>query len=378
MSKLQGFPLFHIFDIPIDLDASWLLMAALITGTLALSYYPAEIQKWPPELYWILGFLTVALLFGSLIVHVIGQSWMALRSKVPLRKMSLFIFGGVPNAEAEPPSPAAEVRAALSGPAVSLLLAGLFFLAQLAVRGDRAVGDMFQFLVYANLAIAIFDLIPGFPLDGGEIVHAILWKGGFDARKATLISTNLGRVFALLILLAGVWQMAASSFGIGLLIATVGVLLEIAASSHGHLLTLHGRLAQYQVVQAMSLEYPNIPADISLQTLVEQYKAGDKERAFVVEVNDDLRGLLTHEDIYRTPRSEWKMLRAVQAMLPVSFMKSVEPQASLEQALEKMDEEEINFLLVKTGNQVTGLISRHDILHFLQSEKEGVTQSPLG
>ena len=195
-------PLGRILGIPIGLDYSWFLIFALLTWMLAGSYYPAEFKNWPPLLYWFMGAVTAIMLFVSVLLHELGHSVVALRYKVPVRSITLFIFGGVAQIGAEPPSAIAEFFIAIAGPIVSLVLAVLFSVVQPAVAGIQPFWGLAKYLAYINFALVLFNLIPGYPLDGGRVFRAIVWAVTKNMRRATLIAANVGRFFGFLFIFA--------------------------------------------------------------------------------------------------------------------------------------------------------------------------------
>lgn len=165
----QNIPMGRILGIRIGLDYSWFLVFALLTWLLAQGYYPVEFKNWPSLLYWFMGVLTAIMLFVSVLLHELGHSLVALRYKMPVRSITLFIFGGVAQIGAEPPSAIAEFLIAIAGPVVSLTLAAFFYAVQPLVNGIQPLLALVKYLAYVNLALAVFNLIPGFPLDGGRV-----------------------------------------------------------------------------------------------------------------------------------------------------------------------------------------------------------------
>ena len=165
----QNIPLGRILGIRIGLDYSWFLVFALLTWLLAQGYYPVEFKNWPSLLYWFMGVLTAIMLFVSVLLHELGHSLVALRYKMPVRSITLFIFGGVAQIGAEPPSAIAEFLIAIAGPVVSLTLTAFFYAVQPLVSGVQPLLGLAKYLAYINLALVVFNLIPGFPLDGGRV-----------------------------------------------------------------------------------------------------------------------------------------------------------------------------------------------------------------
>ena len=248
----HNIPLGKILGIPIGLDYSWFVIFALLTWMLATNYYPAEFKDWPLLLYWLMGAVTAVTLFLSVLLHELGHSAVALRYKIPVRSITLFLFGGVAQIGAEPPNAIAEFLIASAGPLVSLILAVLFYAVQPLVGGIEPLLGLAKYLAYINLALVLFNLIPGYPLDGGRVFRAIMWAITGNMRRATLIAANGGRFFAFLFIFIGVWLMVRGNFGGGLWIVFIGWFLDTAASAQIQQVMIQSLLTGHKVSQAMS------------------------------------------------------------------------------------------------------------------------------
>jgi Zn-dependent protease len=363
-------PLGRILGIPIGLDYSWFLIFALLTWTLAVSYFPAEFANWPPLVYWITGALTAIMLFVSVLLHELGHSVIALRYKIPVRSITLFLFGGVAQIASEPPSAVAEFFIAIAGPIVSLALAVLFTLVKPALTGIEPLWGLAKYLAYINFALVLFNLIPGFPLDGGRVFRAIVWALTKNMRRATLLAANSGRFFGFLFILVGVWQVLGGNFGGGLWIAFIGWFLDNAASAQVHQVVFQGLLAGHTVSQAMSGRCASVPADLTLEQLVDEHILGSGRRCFLVHRGESTIGLMTLHRIKDVPRPDWGRTSAEQVMIPLEKWKRTQPDAGLWTALQQMDRDGVNQLPVMTGSQVVGMLSREDVITFLRTAQE--------
>jgi Zn-dependent protease len=214
-------PIGRVLGIPIDLDYSWFLIAALITWILAVNYYPAEFKGGTSAEYWLMGAVTAVLFFGSIVVHELAHSWVALRYKIPVQRITLFIFGGVSQIAGEPPSASAEFLIAVVGPLTSLALAAIFFLLERLLVSAPPALAVAKYLALINGLLGLFNLIPAFPLDGGRIFRAIVWGMNKNFRRATLIAASTGRFFGFLLIIAGVWQALRGNVINGLWIAFI-------------------------------------------------------------------------------------------------------------------------------------------------------------
>ncbi len=366
----HNIPLGRILGIPIGLDYSWFVIFALLTWMLAGSYYPAEFKDWSPALYWFVGGVTAIMLFVSVLLHELGHSVLALRYKIPVRSITLFLFGGVAQIGAEPPSALAEFLIAIAGPLVSLALAAFFYMVEPFVAGTEPLLGLAKYLAYINLALVVFNLIPGYPLDGGRVFRAIVWATTRNMRRATLVAANVGRFFAYLFILVGVWQMLSGNFGGGVWIAIIGWFLDNAASSQVHQVMFQGLLAGHKVSQAMSTHCPAVAADLTLQQLVDEHILGSGQRCFLVNRGNDTIGLMTMHRIKEVPRLEWATTSVAHAMIPVQDAKRIDPETGLWDALQKMDRDGVNQLPVTRDHHVIGMLSREDVITFMRTVKE--------
>jgi Zn-dependent protease len=310
------------------------------------------------------------MLFASVLLHELGHSVVALRYSIPVRSITLFLFGGVAQIGAEPPTAIAELLIAIAGPLVSLALAALFFVVQPLVAGIEPLLGLAKYLAYINLALVLFNLIPGYPLDGGRVFRAIVWSITGNMRRATLIAANVGRFFAFLLIFVGVWQMFSGNFSGGLWIAFIGWFLDNAASGQLQQTMSQGLLEGHRVSQAMSTRCTAVSADLTLQQLVDDHILGSGQRCFLVNRGDATVGLMTLHRIKEVPRPSWATTTAAQVMLPLAQSKQIDPDTELWAALQEMDRDGVNQLPVTRGQQVVGMLSRDDVISFLRTLQE--------
>ncbi|MGH7145044.1 MAG: site-2 protease family protein [Planctomycetota bacterium] len=360
-------PLGKIFGIPIGLDYSWFLIFGLLTWMLAASYYPTEFKHWTPLQYWATGALTSIALFASVLLHELGHSVVAMRYKIPVRSITLFLFGGVAEIGSEPPGPLAEFLIAIAGPFVSLVL-GVFFMLLLPVTAPvETIYGLVEYLAYINIALVVFNLIPGYPLDGGRVFRAIVWAITGNMRRATLIAANVGRFFAFLFFGLGVWAIFSGDLGGGLWIIFIGWFLDKTASAQIQMTLLRGLLAGHTVAQAMGDRCAEIPAYLTLQELVDDHVLGAGQRCFLVHQDNSHLGLMTLHRIKEIPRTEWPLTTAGEVMLPLDQSRQVTPQTGLWAALQLMDRGGVNQLPVLADGRVVGMLSREDVITFLST-----------
>jgi Zn-dependent protease len=360
-------PIGRVLGIPIDLDYSWFLIAALITWMLAVSYYPVELRGGTSAEYWLMGAVTAVLFFVSIVVHELAHSWVALRYKIPVHRITLFIFGGVSQIAGEPPSASAEFLIAVVGPLTSFALAALFYFLEPLFANIAPALAVAKYLVLINGILGLFNLVPGFPLDGGRVFRAIVWGVNKNFRRATMIAASTGRFFGFLFIFWGVWQALRGSVANGLWIAFIGWFLESAAVAQIQQQMVQGLLVGHKVSEVMGDACTHVPGDISLQKLVEQEVLAHGRRCFLVDRGDRVVGLLTLHNMKEIPRSSWTTTTAAQAMMPVEKLSSIDPKAELWTAMEKMGRDGINQMPVMLGNNFVGMLSRGDIVKYLQT-----------
>jgi Zn-dependent protease len=360
----------RILGIPIGLDYSWFLIFALLTWSLSTNYFPSEFTNWTVAQYWAAGAATTILMFASVLLHELGHSVVALRYKIPVRSITLFVFGGVAQIGSEPPSAIAEFWIAIAGPITSFALAVFFGLLRFVVGGFAPLLAIAGYLAYINGTLGLFNLIPGFPLDGGRVFRAVIWGVTHNLRRATLIAAGVGRFIAYGFIMLGVWQIFNGNFGNGIWIAFIGWFLENAASSQIHQQTTQDVLAGHHVADAMRRDYASILPNTTLEQLINKHILGNGQRSLVVKQDDRVAGLLTLHNVKAIPASDWSTKTAAQVMIPVADMKWIRPDAELADALGEMDRDGVNQLPVMERDQMLGVLGRDDVISFLRTVSE--------
>jgi len=365
--RKQTFLLGRIFNIPIGLDYSWFLIAALITWSMATSYYPGEFGNWSQSLYWLIGAATAIMLFASVLLHELGHSLVALGYKIPVNGITLFIFGGIAEIGENPPSAKAEFWIALAGPAVSFALAIFFSIIQVAVSAAEPLFALVKYLAYINGALGLFNLIPGFPLDGGRVLRSVIWGITGNLHRATLIATMIGHIIAYLFIATGIYQLFNGSIANGIWIAFIGWFLISASAAELQRQTMQEQLADHTVAQVMNQDYQSISPEMVLQELVEDYILTSGQRCFVVEQNGEVVGLLTLHQIKQVPTERYATVAAKQAMLPLEQLKHTAPDTKLWDALQEMESRGVNQLPVLANGHIQGMLDRGDVISFLRT-----------
>ncbi|HTV60618.1 MAG TPA: site-2 protease family protein [Verrucomicrobiae bacterium] len=359
-------PIGRLFGITIDLDYSWFLIVGLLTWILAVSYYPVEFRGWSKGEYWLMGLITAVMLFVSVLIHELGHSVVAKRFGLSVPRITLFLFGGVSQIAAEPPSAAVEFWIAVVGPVVSFALAALFWELEQLLAWSQPLYALAKYLALLNLILGVFNLIPGFPLDGGRVFRALVWRITGKYQRATAIAGVTGRFFGFFLIFIGVWEALSGNFIGGLWIAFIGWFLESAAGSQLQQEVLKHLLGEHKVIDAMKRDFPEIAGSVTLQELVDNHVLPGGNRYFIVRDSGGTAGMVTLGGIRSVPRAAWADTTAAQIMVPLEKLATTRPDAVLWSALEKMGRDGVNQLPVVQGNSVVGVLSRDDLLHYLQ------------
>jgi Zn-dependent protease len=363
-------PVARIFGISIGLDYSWFLILVLFTWALAASYYPTAYPTWSRAEYWIMGAVTALMFFVCVLLHELGHSVVAMRFQIPVRSITLFIFGGVSQIEGEPRSAGAEFWIAIAGPLVSGALAVVFTLLRPAVAGVSPLLALTTYLAYINGALAVFNLIPGFPLDGGRVLRAVLWSSTRSLRKATVTAATIGRFVAFAFIVWGIAQIFAGQLGNGLWIVFIGWFLENAASAQVQQQVVGGLLAGHTAKEAMNPHYVSVSAATPLQDLVDHHILGSGSRSIMITRDNEIVGLVTVHEITAVPRERWPTTTVAEAMTPIARLKRVQPTTGLWEAMTEMDHDGVNQLPVMEDGRILGMLTRGDVISYLHTLKE--------
>ncbi len=356
-----------LFGIDIYIHISWIIIVVLMTWSLAVGWFPVLYHGFSAITYWVLGFIAAILLFVSVLLHELAHSVVARMRGLPVKNITLFIFGGVSNIEREPGSPGIEFQMAVVGPLTSLLI-GVLSLGVLYVLGipDSPLGAILGYLGFANILLGIFNLIPGFPLDGGRVLRSIVWKIDGNLRRATRVVTIVGQIISYLFILFGIWLFFVGYFIDGLWFGFIGWFLLSSAQAANSEVALQSVFRGVTVGEVMNTTPTTVPANISLQRLVDEYFLPYGLRsAFVIQV-DQLAGLITLSDIRHVPREDWGQTPVGLAMIPRDRLHIVSPQQSLNDVLPLMAGRDVNQLPVVQDDRLVGVLSRDAIVRYLE------------
>ena len=362
----RAIPIGRIFGISIDLDYSWFFIVALFTWMLAVSYFPAEYPGASSGVDWAMGFVAAVMLFVCVLAHELGHSVVAQLYGLRVPRITLFLFGGVSQIAAEPGSAGQEFWIAAIGPVVSFALAAFFWEIEPLVAFFSPWNAVAACLFLMNLVLALFNLIPGLPLDGGRIFRAAIWRATGAYRRATAAAAIAGRVVGFLLIAFGIWEIFRGAIINGLWIAFIGWYLESAAGSQLQSESIRALMGNHTVAAAMRRNFPRIPGDITLQALVDHFVLSASNGYFVVSGGIAGEGLITLSTLRTVPREAWPATTAERVMIPAAKLDSTTPDTGLWAALDKMGHDGVNQLPVLEGSRIIGMLSREDILQYLR------------
>jgi Zn-dependent protease len=365
-------PLFRVGKITISIDASWLIILALLTLTLS-GYFHSEVPDLHPAGYVALGLVTALAFFTCIVLHELGHALTAQRLGIPIRGITLFLFGGVAELEGEPPSAGKEFAMAIAGPVVSAVLAALFGVLWYAgARSDwpAPVVAVLGLLAGINLTVLGFNMIPAFPLDGGRVLRSALWAYTGSVRRATYWASLMGQAFSWLLFGWALLLVADGNWLGGLWTGLIGLFLNNAAKMGYQQVLIRQALKGEPVSRFMNPDPVTVPPSIDLRRWIDEYVYRYHHKAFPVVADGRLLGVITTRMLGRFPREEWDRRTVADAMREDVDALTIPPQADALKALERMQRTGFSRLLVTRDNRLAGIISLKDLLRFLQLKLE--------
>jgi Zn-dependent protease/CBS domain-containing protein len=366
----------RIAGISIGLHYSWFIIALLIALSLAAHFHMAN-PRWSDVTVWSAAIITGVMFFAALLLHELAHSILAKARGLKVREITLFALGGISQIESEAPDAKTEFWIAIAGPitsaAIAIVLIGVAWLAgwRSGTEPDTPVTAVLLWLGYINLALAAFNLIPGYPLDGGRVLRAVIWWITRNRDRATRLASQVGQTVAFAIILLGLFQFFTEhgNFG-GLWLAFIGwFLLDAARTSYvqvGLMTELRGRT----VADIMDRNCPTVEAYLGLQDFVDGFLLRSGLRGYVVVHNDQIVGLITPHEVKEVPRDRWSQTSVQAVMRPLSKLRTVSPDTPAVQALQMMGRDDINQLPVVSNGHLEGLFSRSHVVRFLQANAQ--------
>lgn len=363
--------IFRIAGIDIYINFSWIIILVFLTFSLATGWFATLYPGWATATYWVVSLIAALLLFVSVLLHELAHSFVARARGLPVKSIVLFIFGGVSNIEREPGSPGVEFQMAFVGPLTSLVIGVVCYLFLLAMRGSNSpVAAILGYLAVTNILLGIFNLIPGFPLDGGRVLRSIVWRISGNLVTATRVATIVGQIIAYLFILIGIFFFFTGNLLDGIWLGFIGWFLLSSAQSAGTQTMVKTSFQGITVSQIMNTSPMTVPANISLQRLVHEYFIPQGLRSALVMQGDQLAGLVTLSDIRHVSQDQWPQTPVGYIMIPLERLHTVTPDQQLNDVLPLMTGRDVNQLPVVQDGRLVGILSRDAIMRFLEVRRD--------
>lgn len=376
----RGFRLGRAFGVELQVDWSVLLIFALITFNLGAGVFPAWHPGWGAPMIWGVALGAALLFFASILVHELSHAVVARRYGIPVERITLFIFGGMAHMEGEPPTPKSEFLMAIVGPITSITLGALATLGAWALGADpeaaaanpeallRGLGPAATLLLWlgpVNLILGVFNLVPGFPLDGGRVLRSVLWWVTGDMVKATRWAAGGGHLVAWTLMAIGVLNLFAGDMIGGLWLLLIGWFLSNAARMSYQQLLVRRALEGVPVARLMTTHVATVDPDLSIEALVREHLVRDDQRAYPVLERGHLEGLVSFEDVRAVPHDRWNSTPVAAIMTPAAELVTIGPDADAEDALTELARADVEQLPVVQGDRIIGLVRQRDIVRWL-------------
>jgi Zn-dependent protease/CBS domain-containing protein len=364
----RGISLFKVAGIRINIDYSWFIIFGLVLFALSAGYLPRTFPGQPTQTYWVAGLFATLLFFSSVMLHELAHSLVAIRQGIDIPEITLFIFGGVSRLSQEPTDPKTEFKIAVVGPLTSFALAAAFGVLRVFLQGfePSLIAVVIGYLAWINLALGIFNLIPGFPLDGGRLLRAFLWWRTGSLTRATKVASDFGKGFAVAIMILGGLQIFAGALVNGLWFIFIGMFLRGMSVQGYEELVIRKSLEGVHVEEVMVREVVSVPPDLTVSELIHDYFLHYAFRGFPVVENGRVLGVVSVAAVRQLPREVYDNRQVADIMTPLQDDLLIDAQASLADALVKMSRQEQDRLLVLKGEKLAGLVTKTGLLRFVQ------------
>ncbi len=366
-----GIEIFKVAGIQVAIDYSWLAIFALILWSLASGYFPKEYPGYSTSSYWLVGLAATILFFGSVLAHELCHAMMGNRLGEGVHRITLFIFGGMAELEHEPRSGIDELKIAAVGPLSSMVMAGIFWLIARGIAADPATAlwkSVFSYLAFINFALALFNLLPGFPLDGGRILRAVLWMRWGDLRRATAAAADWGNTIAWGLIAFGALEIFGGALVGGIWLIFIGLFLRSAASSGYQSMIVEQALSGTHVREIMVRDPIVLGPDETVAGAIENYFLRYGFGGFPVAADGKVLGVVTLAQVRECPASERATKRIGQVMRPADGTIEIAPGAGVIDAIRQMVSADIGRLLVVDQGALVGLITRTGVTRYVHAK----------
>jgi Zn-dependent protease/CBS domain-containing protein len=365
--------LFTLMGFEVRIDASWIVIAVLVVWSLSTGLFPFEYADLPTRTYWLMGAFGAIGLFLSIIIHEFAHSLVARKYGMPMKGITLFIFGGVAEMKDEPSHPKHEFLMAIVGPLTSIGLAILFYFVYAAgIRNEwpAPLNGVSNYLSFINILLAIFNLLPAFPLDGGRVLRSILWYLKGNVGWATRVASTIGSSFGILLIAYGFWRMFNANLIGGMWMVLIGIFLHNAAKASYQQLLVRKALEGESVRRFMKLDPVTVSPSASIEQLVEDYIYRHHHKIYPVVDSEKLLGCVLMEQVKEIPREERRDKTVSDLMRPCSKEITIDPQTDAVQLLSMMNKTGSSRYMVVEDGRLVGVISSRDMLNLLSLKVE--------
>jgi Zn-dependent protease/predicted transcriptional regulator len=383
---LGGVPIGKAFGISLRLHWSWFIIFVLVTWALAANYFPVTYPNWTLSTKIIAGIITSLLFFGSVLAHELMHSIVAIREGMHIDAITLFILGGVSQMTEEPKNAKDEFRMAIAGPGTSLIIGAILILIFITLGGKltwatfigvnatipgtsgfaaQFFGAIALWLGYINLALGVFNLIPGYPLDGGRVLRSLIWWSSGKVQNATRIAATIGRVIGYLFILGGIYFIFTGLWFNGIWLALIGWFLESAASGSYRQMIIQDMLRGHSASEIMSTDCYIVAPDLTVEKLVNENIMVSGRRCFPVVSDGRVQGMITLRDIQKVPQQQWRYKLVRDAMTVIDKIKAIKPDEDLSTVMNTLSQNDVNQLPVIENNNIIGMVARENIINFI-------------
>ena len=365
--------LFKIFGIEVRLDYSWFIIFALFTYYFGFYYFPSYLPGLNKGLLAVVTIVTVILFFLSVLIHEISHSLVARRKGTPVERITLFLFGGMAQIEKEPETPYSEFIMAVAGPAASFILAAVFGTIWFFTRNIGPIGVPVGYLAVINIVLGVFNMLPGYPLDGGRVLRSIIWKVTGNLRRATFIASTAGRVLGFMIIAAGIYFIFTGNFLNGIWLSFIGWFLQSSAQMGYRQIIFETSIKGIKVKDVINEDSVYVLKDITVQELVDDYFMRYRFGRFPViedKKTQKLMGIISLHDIKGIPKEKWPEVKAGDIVEAVSDSERVDLSMEISDAIKKMGKNNLSHLAVISGGRLRGIITKSDVMRFIKIRSE--------
>ena len=364
-----GLTIITIKGIEIKLHISWLIIFALVSFTLATGYLPQNFPDLSTYIYWIFGGILALLMLVSVLLHELSHSIVSKSLGVDVKIITLFIFGGVAQLDEEPDTPGKELKIALAGPIMSLFLFA-FFLALVYISDFLGLSSIvrggFIYLSSINLILALFNLVPAFPMDGGRVLRAIIWHFKGDLTYATRISSSMGSMFGYFLIFLGIyWAISGNIFN-GMWFLFIGWFIKQLSESSYQNMLMSDMFTKIHVKEFMTEDVVKINRSISVEKVVTEFFYKYKYTCFPVVQDEEVKGIIAIDNVKDIERERWSQTPAGEVMTLLEDKFVIGPKCTVKTAMDKIFSNELGRVLVIEDGVLLGIISRTDILNYIR------------